>query len=324
MNPPASSTCKPVYHHHLSHIHTKTIVIIAGPTAVGKTAAAVQLAQHFNTQIISADSRQCFRELNIGVAKPSAAELEAVHHFFINSHSIHDQVDAAVFEQYAIDAAAAIFNSNDVAIMVGGTGLYIKAFCDGVDEMPAIDEAIRSQVKTGYRQHGLAWVQQQVQEKDPVYYNNGETQNPQRLMRALEFVLATGRSIREFQKGEKKQRPFNIIKTGLELSREILLERINKRVDIMMAEGQLEEVRMLQPFQHLNALQTVGYRELFDHLNGLCSLDAAVEFIKTSTRQYAKRQMTWFKKDENIHWFHPADIEGIRQLIQRKMDDLPH
>ncbi|CAN5768270.1 tRNA (adenosine(37)-N6)-dimethylallyltransferase MiaA [soil metagenome] len=289
----------------------KTIIVVSGPTAVGKTAVAIQLARHFNTSIIGADSRQCFRELNIGVAKPSASDLAAVPHYFINSHRITEKVDAAVYEQYALKKLQEIFYSNDIAIVAGGTGLYIKALCEGMDKMPAIPEDIRQQVRIGFYEFGIEWLQQQVQEFDPLFFRTGEVQNPHRLMRALEFVKATGESIKTYQKGRPEQRPFNIVKIGLELPKEALYERINTRVDLMLQQGLLEEVKSLLAYQHLTALQTVGYRELFDHLSGLSSLDAAIEFIKRNTRQYAKRQMTWFKKDTAITWFNAKDESVI-------------
>ncbi|MBS1511867.1 MAG: tRNA (adenosine(37)-N6)-dimethylallyltransferase MiaA [Bacteroidetes bacterium] len=284
---------------------TKTCFIIAGPTASGKTAFAIQLAQLLHTSIISCDSRQCFTELNIGVAKPSAEELQSVHHYFINSHSIHEEVNAAVFEQYALKAIDDIFQHSDAAVMVGGTGLYIKAFRDGIDMVPNVDAAIRTNIIAGYEQHGLAWLQQQVQQHDPLYFESGEIQNPQRLMRALEVKLSSGQSITHYQTGIKKQRDFNIITVGLELPREMLYQQINRRVDVMMEQGLLNEVQQLLPYEKWNALQTVGYRELFSHLHGEISLQVAVEQIKQNTRHYAKRQMTWFKKDAAINWVSP-------------------
>jgi tRNA dimethylallyltransferase len=281
---------------------TKTCIIIAGPTAVGKTAFAIQLAQQLNTQIISADSRQCFKELNIGVAKPSLQELQSVPHHFINSHSITEEVNAVVFEQYALQKVTEIFTSHDHAVMVGGTGLYIKAFAEGIDALPEIDAAIRQNIIAANEEKGLPWLQQQVEQHDPVYYAKGEIKNPQRLMRALEVKLSSGRSITEFQTRQKKQRDFNIIKIGLELPKEQLVNNINHRVDMMMQQGLLHEVKSLQQYSHLNALQTVGYKELFDYLQNKCTLEEAVERIKINTRQYAKRQMTWFKKDAEIKW----------------------
>ncbi len=282
---------------------TPTVIVIVGPTAVGKTAFAIALAHHLNTQIISADSRQCYNELNIGVAKPTAAELAAVKHHFISSHSINQEVNAGIFEKYALDAAAQIFKTNATAVMVGGTGLYIKSFCAGIDVMPAIDPTIRNRMITDYAINGLEWLQQEVAAKDPIYWESThEKNNPQRLMRALEIVLATGKSITSFQSAQKIARPFNILKIGLSMPREILNNRIGDRVDAMIQEGLLEEVQGLLPMAHLNALQTVGYQEIFAHLRGEISLQDAVTGIKQHTRQYAKRQMTWFTKDASVNW----------------------
>lgn len=280
----------------------KTAIIIVGPTASGKTSYALQLAKQYNTEIISADSRQCFRELNIGVAKPSPQELSEVKHHFINSHSIYDTVTAATFESYALDVSEQIFARHDTLIMAGGTGLYIKAFCEGLDQMPEIPVHIRETITALYQEKGLEWLQQEIISKDPHYAETGEMQNPQRLMRALEVFLASGVSIRKWQQKNLQQRYFSIKKIGLDIPRDMLYKNINERVDCMMREGLLEEVRALVPFRHLNALQTVGYSELFDHLDGKMTLGEAVEKIKINTRQYARRQMTWFKKDETIEW----------------------
>ena len=280
-----------------------TVIVIVGPTAVGKTAFAIALAQHFNTQIISADSRQCYKELSIGVAKPSTDELAAVKHYFIGTHSINEEVNAGVFEKYALDAAAQIFKSNTVAVMVGGTGLYIKSFCEGIDLMPSIDPALRNKIIEDYETNGIEWLQHQVAANDPIYWESThEKNNPQRLMRALEIVLATGKSITEFQSAQKVKRPFNILKIGLSMPREILNGRINNRVDAMMEEGLLQEVTSLMSSADVNALQTVGYQEIFAHLRGEISLQEAVLQIKQHTRQYAKRQMTWFTKDTAVNW----------------------
>jgi tRNA dimethylallyltransferase len=300
-------------------MNPRTCIVIAGPTAVGKTSLAIEIARHFHTDIISADSRQCFKELSIGVAKPSPKELQSVKHYFIGSHSIHDEMNAAVFEQYALQAAGEIFQQHDVVVMTGGTGLYIKAFCEGMDDMPPVSLDIRNAINLQYEQQGLTWLQQQVQEYDPLYYSTGEIQNPQRLIRALEVKQATGKSIRSFQEGKKATRDFRIIKTGLQLPKEELHRNIDHRVDSMMEQGLLDEVKGLLPWQHLNALQTVGYSELFDHLRGNISLENAIALIKKNTRQYAKRQMTWFRKDAAIKWFAPsssADITGYIQSLK--------
>jgi tRNA dimethylallyltransferase len=293
----------------------KTCIIIAGPTAVGKTALAIQLAQYFNTQIISADSRQCFKELNIGVAKPSAEELQLVTHHFINSHSINEEVNAAVFEQYALQKVNEIFTQHNIAVMVGGTGLYIKSFCNGIDEVPAIDPCIKEKIIAGYEKNGLEWLQNEVEKNDPFYFNQGETKNPQRLMRALEVKLSSGKSITAFQTRQKKQRSFNIIKIGLELPKEQLHKNINHRVDAMMQQGLLTEVEKLLPHKNLNGLQTVGYKELFGYFDGNLTMADAVERVKINTRQYAKRQMTWFKKDTEIEWFNPYRAAEIIKKV---------
>ena len=293
----------------------KTVIIICGPTAVGKTSVAIQLATHFKTEIISADSRQCFKELNIGVARPSAEELKEVKHHFIVSHSIKEEVTAVTFEQYALQKTKELFHQHDIVIMVGGTGLYIKAFCEGLDAIPDVPAEIRKNIISNYESRGMEWLQNEVNEKDPAFYAAGEIQNPQRMMRALEVMEATGRSILSFRNGEKAKREFNIIKIGLKLPKEELIRNINTRVEKMMEEGLLHEVKQLQPGKNLNALQTVGYVEIFDHLEGKISLADAIEKIKTNTRQYTKRQMTWFKKDKEIKWFLPSQLSEIIQSL---------
>lgn len=281
----------------------KTVIIIAGPTAVGKTALALQLAQHFKTAIISADSRQCFKEISIGTAKPTTEELAAIPHYFINTHSIFDTVNAGIFEQYALQTCSKILENNQVVIMVGGTGLYIKAFVEGIDAMPEIPIEIREKIVAQYQEKGLLWLQENVQSKDPVFWENAEQQNPQRLLRALEVMEYSGQSITQFRLKQTKERPFNIIQIGLEKPRDLLVQHIHERVDIMIKMGLVEEVASLVVHQQLNALQTVGYQEIFAYLNKEISLPQAIEKIKINTRQYAKRQMTWFKKQPNIQWF---------------------
>ncbi|GEO08533.1 tRNA (adenosine(37)-N6)-dimethylallyltransferase MiaA [Segetibacter aerophilus] len=301
-------------------MHQNTVIIICGPTAVGKTAAAVQLAQELQTQIISADSRQCFRELNIAVAKPSKEELDTIHHYFINSHSIHEEVNAGVFEKYALEAAERIFENRPIGVMVGGTGLYIKAFTEGMDEMPFVDPLIRHEIQQSYQEKGLEYLQQQVVRHDPTFWAVAEQENPQRLMRALEIVLSSGKSITAFRQGLKESRSFNIVKIGLEIPRERLYYQINKRVDLMIKNGLVDEASQLLPQRNINALQTVGYRELFDFFDGHVSLQQAVENIKTNTRRYAKRQLTWFKKDPEIKWLDP----GSDHLLQMILEQIPH
>lgn len=296
----------------------KQVIVIAGPTAVGKTSVAIEVAKHFQTEIISADSRQCYKELNIGVAKPSARELKEVKHHFIASHSIHEKISAAGFEKFALQKAEEIFHHRKALVMVGGTGLYIKAFCESMDEIPEVPETIRQEILHHYQQKGLAGLQSEVKKSDPLFYKAGEIKNPHRLMRALEVFKTTGQSILHFRKGNKTERGFDVVKIALQLPKEDLHRNINTRVEKMMEEGLLEEVRSLIYYQHLNALQTVGYKELFKYFNGETGLDSAIEFIKKNTRQYAKRQLTWFKKDQEYRWF-PPDAHKIMKYLDEKI-----
>lgn len=295
----------------------KTCIVVVGPTAVGKTRLSLALAGCFNTDIISADSRQCYTELNIGVAKPDIRDLTRIKHYFINSHSVREEVNAAVFEQYALAAAEQIFVEKDYAIVVGGTGLYIKAFCEGLDEVPPIDESIRQSLREGYVTNGIAWLQEIAKNSDPLFYESGEIHNPHRVLRALEVKLSTGTSIMELHTSAVKDRPFRIISVGLELPREILYDQINRRVDDMMSAGLREEVTKLRAFRDSTALQTVGYRELFEHIDGKISVEEAVTRIKTNTRRYAKRQLTWFKRDPHIRWFAPHESQQIIDYIRQ-------
>jgi tRNA dimethylallyltransferase len=293
----------------------KTVLLLAGPTAVGKTAVAIDLARHFDTEIISADSRQCYRELKIGVARPSEKELKEVKHHFIASHSIHEKINAISFEKYALQKTNEVFENRDVVVVVGGTGLYIKAFCEGMDEIPEIPESLRNEITEGYRLHGLEWLQQEVQQLDPLFFREGEIQNPRRLMRALEIAQATGQPVSTFRKGAKEKRAFDIVKIGLQLPKEELHRRIDIRVDQMMEQGLLEEARSLIPYRQLNALQTVGYKELFDHFDGTITLKEAVALIKRNTKQYAKRQLTWFRKDKAVRWTEP-DAQKLLDMLK--------
>ena len=289
-----------------------TVYIIIGPTAVGKTSFAIALAQHFKTEIISADARQCYAELNIGVARPSLEELSKVPHHFIASHSVNEAVNAQVFENYALAKADELFKTHQSVVMVGGTGLYIKAFCEGLDMIPDIDPAIRAHIIEQYEKLGLRWLQKEVSVKDPLYWAKGEQQNPQRLMRALEVMLGTGASIVSFQIKNKITRPFNIVKVGLELPREQLYESINQRVLTMVENGLEQEVRELVAQFHLNALQTVGYSEWGPYFEGSLSKEKVIENIQQNTRHYAKRQMTWFKKDLDITWYSSNEIKAAQ------------
>lgn len=295
----------------------KTCIIIVGPTAAGKTALSLQLAEYFDTAIISADSRQCYRELDIGVAKPGAAELQRIKHYFINSHSIHEVVNAGIFETYALRAVHEIFERHNIAVMAGGTGLYIKAFCYGMDAMPEVKEELREWVREQYHLLGISWLQQMLKQHDPLFYAKGEMQNPQRMMRALEMKLSSGTSILKWHSLPQKQRDFSIIKIGVALPRTEIYHNINKRVDAMMEQGLLEEAKSLYLYRNINALQTVGYSELFDYIDGRLTLHEAVDAIKKNTRHYAKRQITWFKKDNTISWFSPGNKADIIDFINK-------
>ena len=294
---------------------SKTVYIIVGPTAVGKTALAIQLAKHFQTEIISADARQCYKELNIGVARPSEDELNQIPHHFIASHSINDIVNASVFENYALAITEKLFEQKDNIVMVGGTGLYIKAFCEGLDDIPAIDPSVRKSIIHSYESNGLIWLQNELAQKDPAYWKQAEQENPHRLMRALEVIEGLGKSILSFQAQQKKQRPFNIVTLGIEMERALLYERINQRVEQMIAAGLEQEVQALLPQFSLNALQTVGYREWLSYFNKEQSLEQVIAAIQQNTRQYAKRQMTWFKKDPSVQWFDGSAPHLLNTII---------
>jgi len=292
----------------------KTCIVISGPTAVGKTSLAISVAKYFSTQIISSDSRQCYKELSIGVAKPSQEELTSVPHYFINSHSIHESVNAGLFEKYALEKVQEIFLKSDVAVIVGGTGLYTKTFCEGIDQLPIVLPGIREDIMGNYEKKGLEWLQLEVKKNDPLYFSKGEIHNPHRLIRALEIVMSSGKSILTFQTQKSQPRNFKIIQIGLELPREELYQRINDRVDQMILDGLVEEVKSLIVYQDLNALQTVGYKELFDYFSEKNALQDAIESIKINTRHYAKRQMTWYKKVKTIKWTSP-DFDKVLHLI---------
>ncbi len=295
---------------------SKTVYIVVGPTAVGKTSFAIALAKAFNTEIISADARQCYKEMNIGVARPSVDELKAVTHHFIASHSITENINASYFENWAMDKVESLFSTKDAIVMVGGTGLYIKAFCEGLDLIPAIDAEIRENIIAQYEKLGMRWLQKEVSVKDPQYWEKGEQKNPQRLMRALEVMLGTGSSIISFQNKKAVERPFKIVKIGLELPREELYDRINTRVLTMVEEGLENEVKSLEAFAHLNALQTVGYSEWKDYFEQKISKEKVIENIQQNTRHYAKRQMTWFKRDPSITWFNASTVEPDQVLLK--------
>lgn len=294
-----------------------TLIVIGGPTGSGKSALAVEIAKHFGAPIISTDSRQVYRNMAIGTAQPTKEELAAVKHYFIADREVEDDFNCGRYEVEALALLDKLFTEYEYVVAVGGSGLYIQALCSGMDALPEADEKIRAELKQRLEQEGLDSLVEELQRLDPAYAEVVDRCNPARVMRALEVCISTGRPYSEQRSGTITERPFNIIKIATDMPRDILYERINKRVDIMVKDGLVEEVRNLYPKRELNALQTVGYRELFDYFDGKCSLNEAIELIKRNSRRYAKRQMTWFRRDEEFRWFAPSDIEGIIKYIQQ-------
>ncbi|RLJ79904.1 tRNA (adenosine(37)-N6)-dimethylallyltransferase MiaA [Pedobacter alluvionis] len=297
----------------------KILISIVGPTAIGKTALAIHLALHFGTEIISADSRQFFKEMAIGTAKPNAAELVAAKHHFIDSHSVTQLFSTGDFEVEGLKTLEEIFKKHDLAIMVGGSGLYVNALINGLDEMPEIDLSIREKLNKQFEEEGLTVIQNQLAELDPEYFAKVDQQNPQRMIRGLEVYLSTGQKLSSMLSATKKERPFKIIKIGLNTDRAVLYDRINRRVDQMIADGLVDEVKLLIPFKKYNALNTVGYSEIFDYLDGKLSLEDAVSAIKQNTRRFAKRQLTWFRRDEEINWFEPHQSSEVINFVENKI-----
>ncbi len=293
----------------------KNLIIIAGPTAIGKTALSITLAKYYHCPVVSADSRQFFKEMKIGTAKPTIEEMQGVTHYFIDSHSITDDYNAGKYETETITLLEKLFQTNEIIILSGGSGLYIDAICKGFDDLPEADSDIRNKINILSQQQGIKRLQELLKKLDKDYYNTVDLQNPQRISRALEVCLTTGIPYSVLRKGKKHVRNFTIIKIGLNTSRDILYERINKRVDEMMENGLLDEVKSLQAYKHLNALQTVGYKELFDFIDNKTDLKTAIELIKQNTRRFAKRQLTWFKKDEQMKWFQPHQVTDIIAYI---------
>lgn len=293
-------------------IPAKYLITVIGPTAIGKTAMAIELARHFEGEIISADSRQFFKEMAIGTAVPSENELAAAKHHFIQNISIFEDYNVGDFERDAIAKLDELYQTNDFAVMVGGSGLYIDAVLKGFDDFPDVDPDIRQQLIADYEAKGVEYLQQELQRLDPVHYENVAKENPQRLMRALEVSIGSGRPYSSFLNIKKNSRGFTPIIIGLQAERELMYERINRRVDIMVNGGLIEEAKALHPHKNLNALQTVGYRELFEYFDGNGTLEFALEEIKKNTRRFAKRQMTWFRRTDGAKWFDfttpPAEI----------------
>lgn len=296
----------------------KKLIVVAGPTAVGKTDISIKLAQHYSTEILSADSRQFYRELQIGTATPSAEELSIVPHHFIGNLSISDYYNVSIYEQQALEVLNSVFATNDFAVVAGGSGLYIHALCHGIDDLPDPDENLRDEINLIYKNSGLEGLQQKLETLDPEFYQTIDKVNPKRLMRAIEVCVATGTTYTELRKNTKKSRKFQAIKIGLIREKQELYEMINARVDKMVEMGLLDEALKLLPYKDKNALNTVGYKELFRYFNGEISLEQAITDIKTNSRRYAKRQITWFKKDPEICWFHPDEYLSIIKFINEK------
>lgn len=301
----------------MTSTNSKRLIVVVGPTGSGKTALAIALARHYGAPIISTDSRQVYRGMPIGTAQPTADELSLATHYFIADREPEDDFNCGRYEVEALSLLERLFVDNDYVVAVGGSGLYVKALCEGMDELPETSAELREKLKQRLATDGIESLFNELQQLDPVYAEVVDRHNPARVMRALEVCLASGRPYSEQRRGERAQRPFHIIKVGTDMPRDILYERINRRVDMMVADGLVEEVRALIPKRHLNALQTVGYRELFDYFDGHSTLEEAIDLIKRNSRRYAKRQLTWFRRDDETAWFAPSDVESIINHIDK-------
>ena len=292
-----------------------TLIVITGPTAVGKTQLTLELAQYYGIPVINADSRQIYKELKIGTAAPTEEQMRKAQHYFVGSKSISDYYNASMYEQEVLKLLESLFATSPVQLLSGGSMMYIDAVCNGIDDIPTIREDIRTEMKRRYEEEGLEALCEDLKRLDPEHYESVDRQNYRRVIHALEICYQTGKTYTSFRKQTKKERPFNIIKIGLNRDREELYGRINQRVDDMMAQGLLDEVRAMAPYREVNALNTVGYKELFDYMDGRWPLEEAIERIKGNTRRYARKQLTWYKRDENIRWFHPDQQQDILNYI---------
>ena len=302
-------------------MNNKVLISVVGPTAIGKTALGVHIAKYFNTEIISADSRQFFKEMSIGTAVPTPEELAAVKHHFIQHISIEDQYSVGDFEKEAIPTISELFKKHNVVVMVGGSGMYVKSIIEGLDDFPEIDPHIRKNLNKSLEQNGLQKLQEQLKKLDPEYYEKADKENPHRVIRALEICIGTGKKFSSFLNKKKQQRNFDIIEIGLMADRQIIYDRINLRVDLMIQEGLLVEAENLYPKRHLNALNTVGYKELFRYFDQEIELKFAISEIKKNTRRFAKRQLTWFRKNNNIHWFdYTTEPQQITMFISQEIN----
>ena len=293
-----------------------TLIVVGGPTGSGKSALAVEIAKHFNAPIISSDSRQMYRGMAIGTAQPTTEELAAVHHYFIADREPEDDFNCGRYEVEALTLLERLFTENKYVVAVGGSGLYIQALCSGMDTLPEADEELRNSLKQRLESEGLDSLFAELQLLDPAYAEIVDRFNPARVMRALEVCISSGIPYSQQRSGNVAERPFNIIKIATDMPRDILYDRINRRVDMMVEDGLIAEANAMYPKRHLNALQTVGYREVFDYFDGKCSLDEAIELIKRNSRRYAKRQMTWFRRDSEFRWFAPSDLSNIIAYIE--------
>jgi len=296
-----------------------TLLVLLGPTGVGKTKLSLSLAEHFGCPIVSSDSRQFYRELKIGTAAPTEEELNRVKHYFIGSHSIHDEYNAGQYEQDAIKLLDELFQKHKVVLLVGGSMMYIDAICNGMDEIPTVDAETRAYWQKQFSEFGLEFIHSELKKLDPLHYDQVDLQNPKRILHALEICTITGKPYSELRTGVRKPRSFNILKVGLNRPRPDLYERINTRVEIMMREGLLQEAEQFYRFKGLNTLNTVGYKELYEYMDGNWTLDFAVNMIKQDSRRYAKRQLTWFNRDKEILWYHPEELESNIELITTKI-----
>lgn len=301
--------------------NTKYLIVVGGPTASGKTTLAIELAQYFEAEILSCDSRQFFKETNIGTAKPNTEELAAAVHHFVDCLSITEAYNIGDYERDVLSFLDTYYQKKNIAIMVGGSGMYIRAVCEGLDVYPTVDENIRVQLNQLLEKEGIEALQEELKIADPVYYAKVDLSNPHRLIRALEIFRGTGKAFSSFQGKNKVQRPFKVIKLGIDWDRAALYDRINRRVDLMLEAGLLEEAKALYPQRTLNALQTVGYREFFDYFDAKISLEEAIELVKRNTRRYAKRQLTWLRKETNLNWIKAGTkVEEVLDLLKKKMD----
>ena len=296
----------------------KTLIVITGPTAVGKTALCLDLARHYDIPIINADSRQIYRELKIGTAAPTEEQLRQVRHYFVGTLGLTDYYSASMYEEQVIALLQELFATHDYALLTGGSMMYIDAVCNGIDDIPTVDDETRQTLKRRLADEGLEALCEELRQLDPEHYAIVDRQNPRRVVHALEICHMTGRTYTSFRAGERKQRPFRIVKIGLTRPRDVIYERINQRVDQMMGDGLLDEARALYPLRQLNALNTVGYKEMFAYLDGTWTLEEAVERMKGNTRRYARKQLTWFKKDPAVVWFSPDDLSAIINHIEHE------